>query len=202
VREKAFSRPRRQKKIFKKFMEIEIILLFLAGAVGALAKDILADNKLRLPKIADGDFDLGFLGGVVLGGLAGYFIDGSPVTAFMGGLTGRTLAEGLLPAKNTQIISITKLNEAIIREVAKKECVDPDLAVRVAKCESSLNEKAVNKNSDGSLDRGLFQINNKYHPEVTDAEAFNPVLAAEFFCKAVNAGHSDWWKATESCWNK
>lgn len=37
---------------------------------------------------------------------------------------------------------------------------DPDTAVRIAKCESSMNPKAINrKNKNGSVDYGLFQIN-------------------------------------------
>ncbi|GIW70274.1 MAG: hypothetical protein KatS3mg101_1021 [Patescibacteria group bacterium] len=36
----------------------------------------------------------------------------------------------------------------------------------------NLDPYAVNVNKDGSRDRGIFQINNKYHP-LTDDEAFN-----------------------------
>lgn len=37
---------------------------------------------------------------------------------------------------------------------------DPDTAVAIAKCESSMNPKAINtKNRNGSVDYGLFQIN-------------------------------------------
>jgi len=35
-----------------------------------------------------------------------------------------------------------------------------------------LNPKAVNVNRDGSRDRGIFQINDKYHP-LTDEQAFD-----------------------------
>jgi hypothetical protein len=93
--------------------------------------------------------------------------------------------------------------EQIIRWVAKEEGVDPDLAVRVARCENPrLDPKAVNINKDGSRDRGLFQINSKWHPEVTDEQAFDPVFSTRFFCKAVKEGHLDWWNATRHCWEK
>lgn len=179
-----------------------ILILFLAGAFGSLAKDILEDNKLQLPKKSNSEFSLGFIGGMVTGGMAGYLIDGNPTTAFLAGYTGTAIIENLLLKKNKVASNNTKLNEAIIRKVAAQEKVDPDLAVRVAKCESKLNEKAVHTNPKGSRDRGLFQINDKYHPDVSDEEAFNPILSAEFFCKAFKAGHLNWWNATKKCWEK
>lgn len=183
-------------------MEISLIILFLAGAAGSLAKDILEDNKLKLPKIADGDFSLGFLGGMVVGGLAGYLVDGNPTTAFLAGYAGTGVIENLLEKKNSQTSYIVGLNEAIIRRVAREEGVDPELAVRVAKCESSLNHKAINVNTDGSRDRGLYQINSKYHAEVSDDEAYNPIISTQFFCKAFKDGNLGWWEATRKCWEK
>lgn len=73
------------------------IYLFLAGMAGAIVKDVLADNKLVLPKFQDGCIVLGFLGGAVIGGFAGSFVDGSIETAFLGGLAGRQIIESLLP---------------------------------------------------------------------------------------------------------
>ena len=37
--------------------------------------------------------------------------------------------------------------------------------VNVISCESRWNEYAINKNKDGSFDLGLFQVNEKYHPQ-------------------------------------
>lgn len=36
---------------------------------------------------------------------------------------------------------------------------DPETAVRIAKCESSLRSHAIHKNKNGSVDTGIFQIN-------------------------------------------
>lgn len=36
-----------------------------------------------------------------------------------------------------------------------------------------LNPKAVYTNKDGSRDRGIFQINDKYHPSMPDSKAFD-----------------------------
>lgn len=51
-------------------------------------------------------------------------------------------------------------------------------SIAVAAAESGGNPAAVGRNTDGSRDRGLWQINSKWHPEVTDAAAFNPAQAA------------------------
>lgn len=92
--------------------------------------------------------------------------------------------------------------ERIIREEAKKEGIDPDLAVRVAKCESGLDPTAVHINKDGSKDRGVFQWNDKYHPEVNDIYAFSIKLSTREFAKALKGGHLSWWNASKKCWNK
>ena len=171
--------------------------LAVAGAIGALIKEILQDNKLKLPKIAAGECELGFLGSIIIGAFVGYAIDGGFLTAAMAGFAGFSVIENLISKKNETMNG----TEMTIRAIARSENVDPDLAVRVAKCESGLNYKAENKNTDGSRDRGVFQINNKYHPEVTDEQAFDPVFSTQFFCKAFKAGNLSWWNATKTCWD-
>ncbi|WP_220199441.1 transglycosylase SLT domain-containing protein [Ktedonospora formicarum] len=56
-----------------------------------------------------------------------------------------------------------------------------DVIVAIAHAESSLNPKNCNVNSDSrrTLDRGILQINNYWHSEVTDACAFDPQCAFE-----------------------
>ena len=172
------------------------------GAAGSLCKDIVNDGRLVLPKKDKDELILGFIGGVVIGGLTGIVLDNSPVTAFLAGYAGTQGIESLLLKGTTVQNTTLGVNEQIIRRIATEQGVDPELAVRVAKCESSLNHRAVNKNADGSTDRGLFQINSKYHPEISDEQAFNPITATEFFCKAFKAGNLSWWNATKTCWDK
>jgi hypothetical protein len=179
---------------------MSILLLFLAGAAGSLAKDILKDNKLQIPKKENGFFSLGFLGGMITGGLAGYLIDGNPAMAFMTGYAGTGIIQNLVMKKPETAQTAGELTENLIRKIAGLECVDADLAVRVAKCESSLDWKAEHLNTDGSIDRGLYQINSKYHPDISDEQAKNPITATQFFCKAFKEGHLDWWNATRTCW--
>jgi len=72
------------------------VLIFLAGAFGALVSDILKDNSLEMPKKIDGVLFLGFIGGLIIGGFAGLAIDGSLITAFLGGFTGKAIIIGLV----------------------------------------------------------------------------------------------------------
>ena len=91
--------------------------------------------------------------------------------------------------------------EEIIRRVAGSEGVDSDLAIRIARCESGLDPKAVNVNNTGSKDRGIFQWNDKYHPEITDVCAFDVECSTRAFCRAVRGGNISWWDASKKCWN-
>lgn len=66
-------------------------------------------------------------------------------------------------------------------------------AVAVALAESGGDTAAVNVNADRtrSRDRGLWQINDRWHPEVSDAQAFNPATAAAAAYRISKAG-ADW----------
>lgn len=75
-------------------------ILFLAGCAGALAKDVFKDNKLIMPKFEEGTLILGFIGGVIIGGFAGYVVDQDPMTAFLGGFAGYQILEALMPKNN------------------------------------------------------------------------------------------------------
>jgi hypothetical protein len=186
----------------KKLIAMSLIISLLAGAFGALAKDLIVDNEVELPKKTNNKFFLGFIGGMLTGALAGILADVNPPIAFLAGFGGTTFFESLLSRGGSQVIE-KELMEQIIRWVAKEEGVDPDLAVRVAKCENpNLDPKAVHINKDGSRDRGLFQVNDKWHPELSDEDAFDPIASTRFFCKAVKNGNLSWWNKTRSCWEK
>ena len=70
---------------------------------------------------------------------------------------------------------------------------DDVTAVAVSEAESSGWTNAVNVNGDShcSRDRGLWQINDYWHPEVTDAEAFDPTSAAQAAYRISGQG-TDW----------
>jgi hypothetical protein len=67
------------------------LILFLAGAIGALVSCLIKDNCIVLPKKIGGVLNLGTLGGLIIGGFAGIILDGSLFTACMGGFIGRDI---------------------------------------------------------------------------------------------------------------
>lgn len=77
----------------------------------------------------------------------------------------------------TQIVGSRSIAETILREAYKHE-VPFSLAVSLAYVESSFNPRAVNVNFS-SVDRGLFQLNNRSFPELTTDEFFNPRVNTE-----------------------
>ena len=64
------------------------------------------------------------------------------------------------------------LRQEIIQYIRCKDWPDEE-ALAIAMCESKLNVDAINLNKSHSLDRGIFQINQKFHTEVTNECAFN-----------------------------
>lgn len=91
--------------------------------------------------------------------------------------------------------------KASIKKIALEYGVDGQLACNVAQCESGLDIRAVRTNTNKTKDRGLYQWNNYWHPEITDEIAFDPEQATRLFCKAVKAGNLSWWNSSKKCWN-
>lgn len=76
---------------------------------------------------------------------------------------------------------------------------DPVTATAVVLGESGGDPRAVNRNSDGSLDRGLWQINSRWHPNVTEAQAFSLDYSTRY-ALTLSKGGTDFgpWNATKS----
>lgn len=68
---------------------------------------------------------------------------------------------------------------------------NPLEAYAVIMRESKGKIRAVNINRDGSRDRGIFQINDKAHPDVSDDCAFNPQCAVRAALRISKNG-TDW----------
>jgi len=98
--------------------------------------------------------------------------------------------------------------ELKIRLICKKEGLsekEADLVVAVARAESGLNPKAVNVKGNyppGSRDRGLFQWNDYWHPEISDECAFDIECATKAFIKAYKQGNLHWWRSSMKKWGK
>ena len=75
----------------------------------------------------------------------------------------------------TGIISSEEIAQAILSNADEFD-ISPALALALSWEESRLNPRAVNtKNRDGSIDRGLFQLNNRSFPRLELQAFFNPV---------------------------
>lgn len=78
----------------------------IAGAIGGLCKEIIDDGAIQLPKIADGKLFLGGLTTILLGGIVGYIIDHSIISAFSAGYVGWSILDGIM--QKTQL-TISKI---------------------------------------------------------------------------------------------
>jgi len=88
--------------------------------------------------------------------------------------------------------------EQIIRVVAEQESVSPNLLVRIAWCESRFNPKAIGKAD--ARDRGLYQWNRYYHPEVSDKCSFDVWCSSRMTARAIRNGKLNWWWSSYNCW--
>lgn len=67
-----------------------------------------------------------------------------------------------------------------ILEEAEKNDIPLSLAFALAYTESRYNVNAVNRNRNTSIDRGLFQLNNRSFPQLKEEDFFNPAISAKY----------------------
>ncbi len=68
---------------------------------------------------------------------------------------------------------------AILQE-ADKNNIPLSLAFALAYTESRYKVRAVNRNTNASIDRGIFQLNNKSFPALVEADFFDPYISAKY----------------------
>lgn len=119
------------------------------------------------------------------------------------------VADGIAGSKTLQKLSDIKdspsIKDIIIR-VCNEEGIEPELGIAVARNEGGLKDPRIERtNTDKvhSIDRGIFQWNSYWNPQITKEMAFDPETATHLFCKAVKAGnlHTNW-SASEPNWKK
>lgn len=71
------------------------------------------------------------------------------------------------------------ISEAVLKEASRNE-ISPSLAFALAYAESRYKRSARNVNTDNSVDRGLFQLNSKTFPSLSDEDYFNVELNAKY----------------------
>ena len=68
---------------------------------------------------------------------------------------------------------------AILSEADNND-IPVSLAFALAYTESRYNPKAVNSNSNSTIDRGLFQLNSNSFPALTEADFYDPYISAKY----------------------
>lgn len=68
---------------------------------------------------------------------------------------------------------------AILQE-ADKNNIPLSLAFSLAYTESRYKVTAINRNTNASIDRGLFQLNNKSFPALVEADFYDPYVSAKY----------------------
>ena len=95
-------------------------MIILAGAIGALASELLKDNCVEMPKKIGARFSLGIIGSMIVGAITGYYVDGSPETAFMAGFMGPQLLAAILKKKSTEFLAAEEKDNKENNEIEKK----------------------------------------------------------------------------------
>ena len=85
--------------------------------------------------------------------------------------------------------------EEQLHTIALENDFDPQVLIALSMCESSHRPLV---RGDNGHSRGLFQIHDYFHPEVSDEVAFNIRLSAEWTIWRIQTGHANEW----ACWNK
>jgi len=84
-----------------------------------------------------------------------------------------------------------------IKKASMDHYVPYNLLASLLYHESGFNPKCRSVNSDGSVDRGIAQINDRAHPEVSDAQAYDPIFAinwAASYLSNLHKKYNDWWR--------
>ena len=78
----------------------------------------------------------------------------------------------------------------LVDKIAQEKAVSASILHNVIACESSYNPNAL---GDAGHSRGLVQIYDNYHPNVTHEQAYDPEFAIAFLADAVKNGRGYLW---------
>ena len=90
----------------------------------------------------------------------------------------------------TKVLSEKEMLVIHIREESKKYNIDPIKLQKTLDCESSFNHNA---KGDGGKSRGIAQIHKRWHPDVSDKQAFDPYWSISWAAKRFSEGHASEW---------
>lgn len=108
--------------------------------------------------------------------------------------------EKVFVVEGTQAVEyVTPTLRDEVRQMLKNGgIVHVEAAMKIAEYESWFKEDNFHVNKDGSIDRGLWMINNKYHPEVSDECAYDGICSTIQAIRIMKErGFMEW-----VCWSK
>jgi hypothetical protein len=85
---------------------------------------------------------------------------------------------------------------AYVQSAARATGVDPHIAEWIVAHESRHRPEAI---GDGGESRGLWQINKAWHPEVSDACAYDVTCSTGWSLDRIRAGYLDEWSTWKYC---
>ena len=88
---------------------------------------------------------------------------------------------------------------AYVQKAAKASGVNPSVAECIVAHESRHHPEAL---GDGGESRGLWQINKEWHPEVSDACAYNVKCSTDWSLERIRDGYADEWSTWKYCKEK
>lgn len=99
-----------------------------------------------------------------------------------------------------EIIPNQVTENAVQIQIAAYAGEHADLALAVAFCESRYRPDVVGQLDQ--RDRGLFQINSRWNPKVSDACAFSIECSTKWFVGEVESGRLWKWDNSKPCWSR
>jgi hypothetical protein len=85
---------------------------------------------------------------------------------------------------------------AYVRSASQAAGVNPRIAEWIVSHESRHHPEAT---GDGGESRGLWQINKSWHPEVSDACAYDVTCSTDWSLERIRAGYVDEWSTWKYC---
>ena len=88
-----------------------------------------------------------------------------------------------------------KTTQAKVFELLNEQLTvrDADKMMALIQAESGFNQFALHANKDGSIDRGILQISNKYHKEISDECAFSISCSIKASIEIIKKrGYKEW----------
>ena len=92
----------------------------------------------------------------------------------------------------TQVVSTSEIQK-YVEEQSIIYGINPELSACLVSHESQWNPSRRGLDTGNTISRGLWQINDFWHPEVSDAVAYNYKLSTIWSLKWIKSGHVSQW---------